>query len=550
MFDDSTRLPRGIRIDCDVAIAGAGAAGITIAAELASAGLSVIVLESGGMRFERQTQDLYRGTVDDPVHHGPLAQYRRRCFGGTTTVWGGRCSPFDPIDFEQRRWVPDSGWPVDHDEMRPYYERAHHYADVGEFTYDTTAALPEGGRPLIPGLRSSTVYQDRIWRFSLPTNFGVKHYDCLKRSSVRVLLHANVLKILSNDAGDTVEGLRVSSLAGNTFAIRARQYVLAAGGLEVTRLLLLSNDVNPAGLGNDHDLVGRYYGSHVTGDLGEVTLTPRGGQVIWDYECTRDGIYAKRHLRISAGAQRQHQLLNFRCHLTHPAFADPSHGHAVLSAAYLAKRLLAHQIPPEFSGEMAKAEYRQVSRHVRNVVCGPLSLAAFGTHWLLRRTLATRKYPSVSLPSRADRYTVHFDAEQAPNAASRVTLGDDVDRFGLRRLRVQWRYSDLDIDSVAQCHRLIVDDFERSRIGRCHLRPEAVPEMVQRSINVGSHHLGTTRMADSPRAGVVDRNGRLHSVRNLYISSPSIFCTSSFANPLLTNTAFAIRLADHLRRRS
>jgi choline dehydrogenase-like flavoprotein len=546
MFEDATQIPGGARLDCDVAIAGAGAAGIAMACELIRSGFRVLLLESGGMHFESETQDLYRGAVDDPTHHGPLAQYRRRTFGGTTTVWGGRCAPFDPIDFEQRPWVPHSGWPVDREEMNPYYARAHMYADLGEFAYDASTALPDGERPFIPRLESRTIHQDRIWRFSLPTNFGARNHDRLKRSGVRVLLHANVLKIVTTPTGDAVEGLRVSSLADNAFTVRALHYVLATGGLEVTRLLLLSNDVNPAGLGNDHDLLGRYYSSHVAGDLGQVTFTPRRQGVIWGYERTRDGVYAKRHLRIGDEAQRRHELLNFRCHLTHPPFGDPSHGHAVLSAAYLAKRLLKHQIPPEFSKDMASAGYRDVSDHIRNVVVGSASLVTFGTHWLFRRILASRKYPSVSLPGRANRYTVHFDAEQAPNPQSRVTLGDDIDRFGLRRLRVQWRYSERDVESVARCHRLLVEEFDRSGAGRWHATPEAIPEMVRQTINVGSHHIGTTRMADSPKHGVVNRNGRLHGVRNLYVSSPSIFCTSSYANPLLTNTAFAVRLADHL----
>jgi choline dehydrogenase-like flavoprotein len=175
------------------------------------------------------------------------------------------------------------------------------------------------------------------------------------------------------------------------------------------------------------------------------------------------------------------------------------------------------------------------------------SLVTFGAHWLFRRILASRKYPSVSLPDRTNRYTVHFDAEQAPNPQSRVELGDDIDRFGLRRLRVKWRYSELDVESVVRCHRLPVEDFNRANVGTWQVTPEAVSEMVRSTINVGSHHIGTTRMSDSPQCGVVNRNGRLHGVQNLYFSSPSIFCTTSYANPLLTNTAFAVQLADHQR---
>jgi choline dehydrogenase-like flavoprotein len=364
---------------------------------------------------------------------------------------------------------------------------------------------------------------------------------------VRLLLHANVLQLKSNATGARVEKLRVATLEGKEFTVRARFIALAAGGIEVTRLLLLSNDANPAGLGNEHDLVGRFYGSHVSGDLGEVALTPRAAGAIWTYEQGRDGVYCKRHLRISEETQRRVGLLNYRCTLTHPPFGDPSHRSAVLSAAYLVKRFLTHQIPPEFSKDMASREYHHVRQHVRNVILGSPSLAGFGLHWFFKRTIATRKYPSVSLRSKANRYTIHFDAEQAPNRESRIILGDDTDRFGLRRVRVLWKTSDLDSHSVGECHRILAKEFERTGTGKVELPHTEAARIIRDESGVGSHHIGSTRMADDPKQGVVDRNARVHSVENLFIAAPSIFCTASFANPVLTTAAFAVRLGDHIK---
>lgn len=547
MIEDARNIPAGTEIPCDVAIVGTGAAGATLACELIGSGLDVVVLEGGGFKYDEGAQELYRGEVDDKKRHGELTRYRRRMFGGTTTVWGGRCAAFDAIDFETRPWVPHSGWPVTRAEMDPFYERAHDYTHAGLYRY-TSASLPDGARPLIPGLDSNVVLQDRMWRFSLPTDFGSANRKRLAAAAnVRLILHANALQLKTDTAGRHVERLRAATPEGREFSIRARFVALAAGGIEVTRLLLLSDDVNPAGLGNEHDMVGRCYGSHVSGDLGEVALSEKAREVVWSYERDHDGVYCRRHLRIAEDTQRRLGLLNYRCTLTHPPFGDPSHRSGVLSAAYLVKRFLMHQIPPEFSRDMASREYRRVREHLRNVILGSPGLVTFGLHWLFQRTLATRKYPSVSLRSRANRYTLHFDAEQAPNPDNRITLSEDRDKFGMRRVKIRWRTSDLDSHSVGECHRLLAEEFARTGAGKVELPHTEAARIIRDESGVGSHHIGSTRMADAPKQGVVDRNARVHSVDNLFIAAPSIFCTASFANPVLTTTAFAVRLADHLK---
>src|SRR6266496_4763397 len=172
MFVDAREIPPETQFDCDVVVIGAGAGGIPAAYEFLRSSHDVILLESGGFHRESKTQALYKGEVVDPAHHGPLDKYRRRSFGGTTTVWGGRCAPYDAIDFERREHVPYSGWPISRQDMDPYYERAHVYCDAGRYTYDASAALPGANSPMIPGLVSDDVSQEKIWRFSLPTNFA------------------------------------------------------------------------------------------------------------------------------------------------------------------------------------------------------------------------------------------------------------------------------------------------------------------------------------------------------------------------------------------
>jgi len=111
MLIDFRDSPEAADAESDVCIVGAGAAGITIAQALAGSKLRVILLESGGLSPDEETQKLYRGRV---IGSGqpPLDNSRIHYFGGTTNVWSGWCGPLDDLDFSERAWIPGSGLQV------------------------------------------------------------------------------------------------------------------------------------------------------------------------------------------------------------------------------------------------------------------------------------------------------------------------------------------------------------------------------------------------------------------------------------------------------
>jgi choline dehydrogenase-like flavoprotein len=548
MIGDADTIVRDSTLHADLCIVGAGAAGITLALQFLRSPLRVLLLESGGEAPDAAAQALYAGEVIDAALHSPPDTYRQRRFGGSTTIWGGRCVPFDPIDFERRPWIGDSGWPFGPDELRRWYPEANAICEAGEFVYDAACAVPGGMQPMLRDFAPLAFEADRIERFSCPTDLGRRYRHRLAAApNVRVLMKANCTRLLTSPDGVRLERVRVQTLAGNSFHVRAQRFVLATGGLELPRLLLASRGTHARGLGNAEDLVGRYYMSHIAGTLGSLRPAAPALDIWHGYERAPDGTYCRRRIALSADSQRRHGVGNIVFRLHHPRIPDPHHRTGALSALWLAKNLISYEYGKRLgSGETPRGA---LVGHVANLATDPLGTARFAWHWLRARTLAQRKYPSVIVRPRNNLFSLDFHAEQVPNRASRVQLGEGLDQFGLPRLRVDWRYAATDIRTVATGFRLLQQEI--ARWGRATLSAEPDEEdieaVIRRDGAYGGHHIGTARMGASPAAGVVDGQCKVFGLHNLYLAGSAVFPTSSQANPTLTIVALALRLADHLK---
>ena len=553
MIEDANRIPAGSALHADLCIVGAGAAGIALALALQDSGLDVILLESGADRPDEAVQALYEGSVADARLHPPPDHYRVRRFGGSTTLWGGRCLPMDAIDFERRDYIAHSGWPIGLDDLLPYYPRANQLCEAGDFAYTVQTAFTRPVRPMIGGFDSDAFSTDTLERFSCPTDFGARYRRRLERGPVRVLLNANLTRLSgrsmaqsgASSQGEPIDSAQVRTLAGNHFTVQARGYVLAAGGLEVARLLLASPGANGRGLGNARDVVGRYYMSHIAGTLGAADLS-RAGSVWHGYEISDEGIYCRRRLALRPQAQRALQAGNFIARLHHPRIPDPGHGSGILSALYLARPIVPYEYAKRLYGE-APGRGAMLA-HLRNVVLDAPGTAAFLWNWLRRRTLAERKFPSIIMRPKNLRFSLDFHAEQEPNPSSRVKLGRAVDALGMPRIEIDWRYTERDVTTVQSALAALAQAFEQTGVGRLDYAPDQVEAEMTRYGAYGGHHIGTARMGTDPADSVVDAQCRLHEADNVYIASAAVFPTSSQANPTLTVVALALRLADHLRK--
>ena len=544
MIRDANNINSGSELGADLCIVGAGAAGITLALRLLGSGLRIVVLEAGGLHADAATQALYEAEIVDPALHSPGDKYRARRFGGSTTLWGGRCVPFDPWDFTHRPWISAQAWPIGHDEVARWYPDANALLEAGACDYAAATCVPGGMRPMIEGFAPAHFNADGVERFSRPTNFATAYRARLAADSATdILLNANVTEIGTDAAGGRVTHIRVRTLAGNAFTVTPTITVLAAGGLEVARLLLASRASHAAGLGNAHGHVGRHYMCHIAGVVGRLTLGQ--AKVAHGYQVAPDGTYCRRRLALGFAAQQREQVASAVVRLHFPEIRNPAHRSGPLSALYLAKPLISYEYGKRLGGGGDAGLWLH---HAANVATDPVTTALFLGHWLRKRSFAARKFPSVIVPNRTGLFSLDYHAEQVPNPDSRVSLCEATDRLGMPKLRIDWRYSRHDIETAQTTLRLLAQDLAAWGGGRLDYDPDAVEAAMTRDGAYGGHHIGTARMSAFAATGVVDANCRVHGLANLFIAGSAVFPTSSQANPTLTIVALALRLAEHLRR--
>jgi choline dehydrogenase-like flavoprotein len=547
-------------LTADVAIVGAGPAGIVTALELADAGLSVLVLESGARGFNADAQRLGEAASWDPQRHASMSMATRRQLGGASVIWGGRCVPFDPIDFEQRDLVPDGTWPVRYEELAAFFQRACDWLVCGRAAFDR-AALRHLPPSLVPGLPDGDVLSSTFERWSLPTDFGSEYLARLQRSPrLRLITGLTCTKVVCAPGEHRVEQLEARGADGRGVSVRARRYVLSCGGLETTRLLLASPGPHGSPLGDHSGHLGRWYMGHVEGTVARVRLSTPPRETIFGYERDLDGVYVRRRLSFSAVTQRRLGLPNMVAWLANPNLPDPRHGSGVLSFAYLALASpLGRIFAPDAQRDSLtgrgvpgapywKTDPGPVRDHARNLIRDAGATTRFIVGFGARRFLARRRrVPGFFVYSPTNTYPLQFHGEHLPNRESRVTLAGERDALGLPRLNIDIRFSEDDIAGVLRAHRKWDEHLRRHGCGRVEYLEDDVAATVREHVGGGFHQAGTTRMSARPEDGVLTPQLAVHGFDDLFVASSSAFVTSSQANSTFMIVAFAVRLADRLR---
>ncbi len=476
----------------DVCVIGSGPAGITIARSLAAGGARVALMEAGGMELTAESQDCYVGT-NIGQDYFELDVARLRYFGGTSNHWAGWSRALDAVDFMPKPWIPFSGWPIGQLDLDPYRTEA-----------DSILDIPSASEaPDLPFRQAAYDFRRFQFRWSPPTRFAEKYLDEITASDdITLFLNANLVDLRLDDGLGTVTGavFKTYDPADPGFTLKARAYALCTGGIENARLLLNFTSQIPEGIGNRDGWVGRCFADHPHFVLADVALRV----LIEERE-----FYSPTELFMAG-----HECLNFGLRLE-PNWIEPWN-------------------LPALRGDVPEGDFAiLMNRLVREPATAPFE-----------------RLPLPVPPGQTG--VIRMAQEQAPNPDSRVSLSEERDAFGLRRVAMDWHMSELDIHTQRTAVTAFGEHMAREGIGRARVRdwlladPVKLPGVLEDEVG-GKHHMGTTRMAAEARHGVVDGDCKVHGVTNLFIGGSSVFTTTGHCNPTYTITQLALRLGTHLR---
>ncbi|NNE75520.1 MAG: GMC family oxidoreductase [Pricia sp.] len=509
MHVDARKLENNTIIQGDLCIIGAGTAGISIALDWLDTATKVILLEGGGFEYDAQVQDLYAGETTGQKYY-PLKSTRLHYFGGTTGHWAGMCSPYDPIDFMQRDWVPESGWPISRKELDPFYSRAHKTLKLGPYNYDF-----DYWKNQVSGLKpfpiDENVVWNKMWQFS-DARFNDLYRDTItKAKNIHLYTYANVVDINANENISEIKEVIVKNHAGKTHTVKAKQFIMACGAIQNARLLLASNSQASKGLGNDFDIVGRYFMEHLEHASAELWLSKPFPSKL--YTWSSDTITSA-ELAITEKVQQENKILNGTVSLFP----------LTVGRSLKSEMDVWNNEDPRKSAEKFWKDISDARAAAKKVTEGSISRA----------------------------YQLHTRIEQAPNPNSRVTILSEKDELGVPKTKLNWELTALDKRSIRRIYQILGQQMGIAGLGRVRLNEflrDDSDTTWPEDLNAGWHHMGTTRMSDNPKKGVVNKNCQVYGISNLFVAGSGCYSTSGAPNPTLTLVALSLRLSDYVKNK-
>lgn len=541
MIINTRSLPQDEAIETHVCIIGAGPSGITLAREFANQNFQVCLLDSGGFEFDPEVQSLSDGTViGDP--YPPVSTTRHRQFGGTSHTWEGqngykeygfRCLPLDEIDFEQRDWLPYSGWPFTKSHLEPFYERAHKVCQIGPYAYNVEAW--EDKRAVRLPFNSDRITTS-MSQYGGRSPFTEEYREELKQTAnITIVLHATVIELVTDETNQTITRIRIAGSPQKQISLAAKIFIVATGGMENARLLLASNQQQPAGLGNQNDLVGRFF---MDRPILSCTLLPYSHKLLeqtalYDIYRTK-GIPVMARVHLTEDLMRREHLLNNGAQLFPRPL--PHQREATLALRSLISSI-SDRKPIQDGLKLLSAALR-----------GSDYIIAAGFWAAIRQLPTLRRGDWSYLPFEKQRFSqfeIFYQIEQAPDPSNRVRLSSERDRLGQQKVELHWRLNPIDIQNATRIQEIWAEEFNKAGLGELQFVRERENWKFEKTAM--HHHMGATRMHNDPKQGVVDANCKVHNISNLFVTGCSVFPTAGYANPTLTMIALSLRLADHIK---
>jgi len=534
----------------DLCIIGAGPAGIITALEYnrLNPHKNVLLLEYG--RKEQKTQNYLDDSIviQNPVNHHLPYDCTNKGLGGTTATWGGRCVTYDKVDFMDRPIIGDANtWDVNlYEDVNQYLECSAKYFDCGRPQFNLSY-FKKSPAPIAENFIQGYVTDTSVERWSLPTRFGRRYAARISRTENIILLSGwEAYEFQEPDDEGAVKCLVVrDTLSKEQYRVQAKKFVIAAGAQETTRMLLRNKRLFKLLNAVPHAL-GKYYQGHVSGKIASIKFYGNPKKTDYRFLKDKNGIYVRRRFQFTHEYLIKENLLNTAFWLDNPRFYDPKHKSGAMSFIYLAMLtpIIGKKLAPAaIAYSITSGQTNKIGMHLRNVIKGFPSSLTIPASIFYRRYCIRRKLPGLFTYSPENTYALHFHAEQIPVENNQMKLAADGET-----LVINYSLTDEDIASVIKSHEALDDWLRKCNCGELEYwfqKTDLVKEIRNMSKD-GLHQAGTTRIADSPERGVVNRDLRLWGTKNVFVCSSSVFPTSGQANPTFFLGAFAARLADHL----
>lgn len=501
------RLPGAV--EKKVCVVGTGIGGGSFIARYMKDKGDLVVIEAGS---RRENADV---TAESVGRDFGLAMTREISLGGTSNAWRSLCSPLDRIDFVDRSWMKMSGWPIGPDDLNPHYAEAARLLDLPDISRFAPVRMDHGTMAMGHAFDfdRSTLEHKIFLQTRPPRNFRDDLLQRFRRSDDLLLMDAVAVEIVTNREGNEADHILVKTPGGNSVEIRAKHFVLAAGALETPRLLLNSRRWNGRGVGNNHDLAGRFLMDHPMGSLSQLRFNGIRKAPLYHSLKIGPRHSMKAGFVLTEALQEKYRLPN-HCFYLWPSF---------------------HR---GIDDRFENLRRNLITARKRWLKPGDILALVSSPNTLYR--ILTYLFPIEACYLYADLF---FVTEQAPNRNSTVSLSEKKDRFGYPIARVDWKLGQEDLDSIAAFNELALNALST---GGTRISFQKDKGHLGDTLTSAAHHMGTARMAADSRSGVVDRNLKAWGVENLHVCDASVFPTSGNANPALTISALAIRLADRL----
>lgn len=493
----------------DVAVVGAGLAGLVMAKAILDRGLRVVLLESGSAKATEGDHPLNSVEQLAQVYEGASAG-RTRGLGGTSTRWGGAMLPYLDSDFEGHPCGWHAGWGVGQSDLIDHLEPIERDFGVGQGGY---------GEPTCEISLPSFVARKPKWPgFAKRSTANIYRDEIINHPNLQIWANATLTRIKLE--GGRVSGVEAQSINGNRLTIDVAFVSLAAGAIETTRLLLLLNQQNRGEIFPKDGPLGKGFHDHLSAPVARLESN-RSEEItrVFGFRFVKGGM---RNLRFEL-APKPRTEESLPAAFAHVAFTRP-----------------------EKSGfEALRRVYQSMQTGTRPVISDLLVIAK-DLPWFLRAGW-WRLIEHRVLPPKRTAFELHLVTEQRPYSGNRIALSDkQLDPFGFPLASIDWRVRDEDIAYFHQIARKIVEEWAKSPLANIATPILLSTEDIDRQLRScgGIYHpAGTTRIAQSPGMGVVDKRLRVFGVSGLWAVATSCFPSIGGTSPSLALMQFARRAA-------